>query len=173
MVAVVMVMALAVAGCGKKAESSEKSKSVSVSSESMDGKNVVNPIQEVQSAGDLADIGGHMEAPKGAENVKYSIIDSTIAQVSFTLDGTEFAYRGGAPMDNMAGIYSEMMDGEEILEASSGDKKAEVTIGSIMDGGFVAGWKYDKYEYSLAVTTGMDGDAFEKVVQELADSSLS
>lgn len=69
--------------------------------ESDETAEITNPVTECQTTDELLDATGiSLDAPKGATEVVYSYIDigsttaaEVIAQVAFTLDGNQYAYR--------------------------------------------------------------------------------
>lgn len=67
--------------------------------------NVPNPIVNVDSAEAFAGTGVSIDAPVDAGDVSYSIIDGTLAQVSFTYDSLEYIYRASASATDIDGIY--------------------------------------------------------------------
>ncbi|MBQ0059269.1 MAG: hypothetical protein KBS83_04835 [Lachnospiraceae bacterium] len=77
------------AACGKKAEPNEAQESATVG--------MANPVHECDKDEMTQESSIDLDAPKGAENVKYSYIDGDkdqkIAQVEFTLDGHDYCYR--------------------------------------------------------------------------------
>lgn len=108
--ALVFVMVLAMlTACGSSAKTEEPA------------AGMVNPVSEV-SAEELTERTGFVvEAPDGAENVSYAVIDAgeeKIAQMSFVLNGTEYNYRLSRSsvleaVDN-SGVYGDA--GEESAE---------------------------------------------------------
>ena len=67
--------------------------------------NIPNPIVNVDSAEAFAGTGVSIDAPVDAGDVSYSIIDGTLAQVSFTYDSLEYIYRASASATDIDGIY--------------------------------------------------------------------
>lgn len=72
--------------------------------------NLVNPISEVTADEMVQKTGVALDAPADADSVHYFVIDSqpAIAQVTFSLSGTEYTYRASmAQLDALAlsGVY--------------------------------------------------------------------
>ena len=91
-----------------------------------------NSVQECKSADELVQKGGiPVDAPEGAEDVKYSVIVSAeegqemIEQVEFTLDGVRYCYRAMSTdkLDILAPAGDENTPDNEIADILNGDKE--------------------------------------------------
>lgn len=78
------------------------------------GAEIINPVIEQDSAKALADIGLPIDAPKGAADVQYFIIDGKLAQVDFTLDGKEYTYRASKSEEDNSGVYMEFAKTDKV-----------------------------------------------------------
>lgn len=78
------------------------------------GTDVANPLVTVDGPEDFKKTGVSIEAPLGAEDAVYTIVDGNVAQVEYTLSGLSFVYRGSTKVDaeELHGIY-ETFDPEE------------------------------------------------------------
>ena len=65
-----------------------------------------SPFEDVQSAADFERLGFSIDAPEGAEEVSYCILDGEIAQVNFTLDGHSYLYRAAELSGDFSGAGS-------------------------------------------------------------------
>ena len=155
-----LALVIALAGCGKKAQDS---------TEQDGGPGVVNPMVEVKDDDAFDKLRVEMDAPDMAKDIKYYIIDDTVAQIDFTYSSVEYTYRGGEPMENMAGLHSMKAASEETVAYGDADDRVEVTIQTMEDGGYVASWMKERKESSLVSLGESDAETFKMVVAELAD----
>ncbi len=74
------------------------------------GPAVANPIEEVDSADQIMDeLDIFITVPDGAKDVQYSIIDHSVAQVDFVLDGVNYNHRikKTDQLEDISGVYTE------------------------------------------------------------------
>lgn len=112
---------------------------------------VPNPVVDVDGPKAFDPLGFTIDAPAGAENVRYSIIADQLAQVNFTLAGREYTYHAASTEDDITGVY-ETFDMEELnVQADGTDWYAEVNVRTISGGqrGAVALFFYEPVQYSL------------------------
>lgn len=99
-VALAVLLALLVCGCGK-AEEPAASEPADV------GVGLANPVKIVTPE-EQAAAGLTLNAPEGAENVVYKLIEDLI-ETDFTLDGVEYFYRAipaaGPECSDISGLY--------------------------------------------------------------------
>ena len=143
--------------------------------------NIPNPIVNVDSAEAFAGTGVSIDAPVDAGDVSYSIIDGTLAQVSFTYDSLEYIYRASASATDIDGIYYNKK-AEYVLSVICDGFNVDATIYSAEGHGMLALWEHDGISYSLwhegevsdealqAAVLGVMGRSFQGVQ---ADSSAS
>jgi len=82
-----------------------------IGDDSQDDPNVMvgSPFVDVQSAADFEKLGFSIDAPEGAEDVTYCILDAAIAQVDFTLDGHSYLYRAAKLDGDFSGANGEVV----------------------------------------------------------------
>ncbi len=73
-----------------------------------------NPFVEVQSADDFKSLAITLDAPGGANEVSYAIIDGQIADVSFTLNEKSFTVRASAQEGDFSGLSGKVTSSEMI-----------------------------------------------------------
>ena len=73
-----------------------------------------NPFVAVQSADDFKPLSITLDAPEGAKEVSYAIIDGQIADVSFTLNKKSFTVRASAQNGDFSGLNGEVTSTETI-----------------------------------------------------------
>ena len=134
------------------ATESEEGSEVGTDAESADDTanvGVPNPIEDAEDAGEFGELGITLDAPTGAENVKYSIIDGKIAHVDFLYNGHAYTLRASMTEEDIAGIY-----GETVSEKSL---PGGATLTEIADGGntlFKVEWSRNGTNYSLTNSEG-------------------
>ena len=82
-----------------------------IGDDSQDDPNVMvgSPFEDVQSAEDFETLGFVIDAPEGAADVSYCIMDGEIAQVDFTLDGHSYLYRAAKLDGDFSGANGEVV----------------------------------------------------------------
>jgi hypothetical protein len=130
---------------------------------------IPNPIVEVSDASAFDELGLPIDAPEGAENVRYSIISGEIAQVNFTLDGADYTYRAANSEEDISGVYETFDDVEKSIEADGEDWSASITVKTVKDGdGALATWRYGSVQFSLYTPDEVSADAMGAVATQLA-----
>lgn len=125
-----------------------------------------NPVVEVDGAADFADLGFIITPHQQADSVSYSIIDNTIAQIIFTLDGDTFTYRAARTTDDISGVYETFDALPQSLELDGADVHISVRVRTIDGGehGALADWSYDGVRYSFYTPDKSDYDALTDVL---------
>ena len=117
------------------------------------GVQIPNPFVEVSGADDFKSIGITLDAPAGAQNVQYTIIDNEIAEVRFTVDGKNYTTRASAQSGDFSGLYGS----EEQLETIDAAHNALLSAVQI-DGTqwYKIVWTNGKVNYCLYGTDGAE-----------------
>ena len=92
---------------------------------------IANPMVETDEAGFVEKTGISLKVPKGATNVKYFVIDNTLGEMRFTLDGMEFTARAKstAAFEDISGMYY-TWDVEDDAKVDRCEAKCRRHIGS-------------------------------------------
>lgn len=128
------------------------------------GMGLANPFVPVENAQALAaGLGLTLDAPAGAENTAYSLMDGTMGQVSFELGGAAYTLRAQllpAGMDALtqAGIY-ETLTPLDPLAADADAGTPELTLYESESGVRIAVWSAGAYTCTLTAD-GADAEAF-------------
>ena len=147
LVAGTLCFALAVSGC-EGAPAGRAADPTPAATEPGETVQIPNPVSEAPSAASLAAMGVPLEAPFGAEQVTYSVIGDTVAQVQFTLNGVEYTFRGGQAEEEISGIYGTVT--EEVCVAACGAYYSqETTYRTYADGGKLALWDFGGMGFTL------------------------
>lgn len=130
-----------------------------------------NPVVEVTDATAFATLELGIDAPEGAENVRYSIISDSIAQVQFVQDGCAFTYRAAHSPDDISGVYETFDEQTQGLEVDGEDWYASIRIRTIRNGagGALADWMYDDAWYSLYTPDSIALEMIGDLATELAE----
>lgn len=78
-----------------------------------------NPFEEVERADNFKALSIPLDAPDGAEEVSYFIIDGEIAEIRFTLDGKSYLARATAQTGDFSGLYGQESDTETVDAATN------------------------------------------------------
>lgn len=73
-----------------------------------------NPFVEVESADAFRELSITLDAPEGAENVSYAIIDGQIAELRFSLGGKSYLSRASAQEGDFSGLIGEELSSETV-----------------------------------------------------------
>lgn len=153
-----LVFAAALAGC---------------SAQPNDGAQLPNPIVEVENSAAFEKLGLSIDAPQGATDVTYSIIDDRLAQVQFSLNGASYTYRTAISDDeseDISGVYEEFGE-ENAMSIDGADWWAIIVVKPIKSGGYLASWQYDKHLFTLYTPDQPEAEAFSELATQLAQSA--
>ncbi len=123
-----------------------------------------NPFSDVDDAKKFLSIGIDIDAPDGAEDVSYSIIDENIADISFMLDGHSYIFRASYQGGDFTGIYGEEKSSEII------DAKSNACLYIIEDefgSSYKVYWTDGSINFYLINSDGADEDDVRRVAAEL------
>ena len=109
-----------------------------------------NPVVTVNGSADFASLGFVITPYQTAENVTYSIIGGTVAQIVFTLVGETYTYRAAKTTDDISGVY-ETFDASQPFDLEGPDFTLNIGIRTINGGenGALAQWTYEDINYSF------------------------
>lgn len=133
---------------------------------------VPNPILEVEDASAFLALGLKLDAPAGAENVRYSIIDGDLAQVLFSLDGADYTYRASKTLEgDISGIYAELEDEAVGICVDGVDFGVCVDFRTVKSGGYIASWHAGETQYSLSTLSPVAEQAFTELAISIASEA--
>lgn len=115
-----------------------------------------NPFVEVEGADDFKALAITLDAPQGAQEVSYAIIDGEIAELRFELCGRHYLARASAQEGDFSGLI-----GEELSPETVDAKNNAVLMTVRTDGTDVEKlvWTNGKINYCLFGTDGADREA--------------
>lgn len=106
-------------------------------------------------------LGLRIDAPSGATGVVYSVVDSRIAQVTFTLEDRVYAYRAAYSEADISGVYAAFDEEASTIDASGDGWDASICIQMIDGGehGALATWRYGEAAFSLYSPDPIDANS--------------
>ncbi len=112
-----------------------------------------NPFVEVEGADAFRELSITLDAPNGADDVSYAVIDGQIAQVTFSLDGKSYLSRASAQDGDFSGL-----NGDEFSSETVDAENNAVLIELQSDGMSVCKlvWTNGKINYCLYGTDGAE-----------------
>ena len=123
---------------------------------------IPNPVVDVDSAEAFNELGITLEAPENAQDVYYSIISGTIAQIQFTADGARYNLRASKTEDDISGVYGSLKETKELKGGALMDELADgETVYHVVH------WAADGVNYVLSNTDGASSDAALAVYESL------
>lgn len=126
----------------------------------------VSPFENVENASAFEEIGVYIDAPENAENVTYSIIDSNIASIYFTINGHNYELRASEQAGDFSGISGEIISAEQL------DSKTNAVLYKIdcaPDLYWKAAWTDGKINYFLCE----NGAAIYQEIKEITMQIIS
>lgn len=133
---------------------------------------IPNPMQEVANAAAFSDIGISMDAPEGATDVKYYIINNELAQVNFTLGGFDYTYRASKTQTDISGVFDTFADAFFMdYEADGATFTAAAQNASA--GGRLVTWSAGGVNYSLWCALAPDDAALSACVLGALEKSFA
>ena len=109
---------------------------------------------------DFAELDISLEAPEGAENLEYAVVESkandedlNIAQISFDYNGVKCILRGANVGEhNVSGYEENKAESEEQYDLNIGEYSSQIRVMQI-DGKYVSIWTLGEHSYSLSAET--------------------
>lgn len=146
-----LCLASSIGGCKNKDESNYNQLSIA------------NPYDSVESSNDFSDnLGITLDAPFGATNVSYFILNKKIAQVDFVLNDIHFTFRASKTVKDMLhGVYEPVKKYEQFFI----ENNIEVNINTTDDGTQTVTWSNNNINYSLTIDGLLDTDTILSFVQ--------
>lgn len=114
-----------------------------------------NPFVEVENAEAFRAIGITLDAPAGAQEVSYALIDGEIAEVRFTLAGKSYLARASAQEGDFSGLSGTEIS-QETVDAQNNARLVEVQTTDMTYQKLI--WTNGKINYCLYGTDGADRD---------------
>ncbi len=131
-----------------------------------------NPVVEYDDASAFETLGVSIDAPEDASEAGYSIIGGALAQVKFTLDGSEYTYRAQKTDEDISGVYETFEDGQTHLDATFKDGCIGIDIKSVKDSDAkLATWSVNGINFSL-YSGSVTLDAIQSAALTLAEKQL-
>ncbi len=117
-----------------------------------------NPFAEVENAEAFNALSITLDAPAGAQKVSYAIIDGTIAEIQFELDGKSYLARASAQEGDFSGLNGRELS-RETVDAKNNAVLTEVQTDLCTYYKII--WTNGKIKYCLS---GADGATREQVM---------
>lgn len=126
---------------------------------------VGSPIEDVSGVQDFEKLGFTIDAPEGAENISYCILDGEIAQVNFSLDGQAYTYRAAKLDGDFSGVNGETV-GSVSLNA-----EYNAVLDCLSPDTWRAHWNRSGIRFYLTNFDGADEEAVTAVVKSLLETN--
>lgn len=117
-------------------------------------------VKEYNSSEDFTELGISLQAPAGASDQKYGVVESkidgeklSIAQIAYTYNDTECVLRSAnVASHNVSGFDENKAQSEEQYDLNLGGYSSHIRVMQI-DGNYVAIWTLGDHSYSLCAQT--------------------
>lgn len=119
-----------------------------------------NPFVEAEGPDAFRELGIALEAPDGADNASYAVIDGRIAQINFEADGQRFTVRASAQAGDFSGIAGEEVSSESI-DAENSAVLVTVRVDSLTYYKIV--WTDGKVNYCLYGEDASGGEQIKEI----------
>ncbi len=124
-----------------------------------------NPFADVDNADAFKKIGITFEAPSGATDISYTIIDEQIASIHFVMNKKTFEARASAQNGDFSGLTGKVLDAQNI---DAKNNATLYTIGGDFETYYKMTWTNGKVNYCLYGTDGATGDEVTVVYNAFA-----
>ena len=114
-----------------------------VSCSNNDKKIEVVPVDSTKS---FSVLGYCVPAPENSLNVKYAIVNKTIAEANFDYNNINYYYRASKKLDELLAFYSVLKEYKKNTDEETG---IEITIQTNDKKEYIAYWNVDGIYYSL------------------------
>ena len=126
------------------------------------GVQIPAPVVSVGSAEEIAEkLNIEIDAPNGADNVQYSIIDGEIAEIQFTWKSGAYILRASAQSGDFSGLFGDEINTEQI------DFKNNALLSTVLcveDQYYKITWTDEKTTFYIFSTVN-DADAIKEVYE--------
>ena len=119
-----------------------------------------SPFEDVSGPEGFAKLDLVIDAPQGAEDIGYCILDGEIARVTFTLEGHRYTLEAPRLDGNFSGVYG------EVESSICVDAKYNARLERLSSGDWRACWSKGAVNYYL---TNSDGAPQESIIQILKE----
>ena len=123
-----------------------------------------NPFVEVENAEAFKALSVTLDAPEGAQETSYAIIDGKIAEIQFELDGKSYLARASAQEGDFSGLNGEDRS-QETIDAKNNAVLTEVQTD--LQTYYKIVWTNGKINYCLYGTDGADKSQVLAVYESL------
>lgn len=131
--------------------------------ESDQGAMVGNPFEQVNSPEEFEKrLGITLDAPEGASEIEYSIIDDTAADIRFTFGKNAYCLRASTQSGDFSGVNGVEAASEQI---DSENSAVLFTIKSGADNFLKLTWSDGKVNYILSNTDGGSADEIKRIYE--------
>lgn len=118
------------------------------------------PYETVESAEDFQKIGISIDAPDGAENIAYAVIDGNIANIDFSLGENNYFVRASGQSGDFSGVSGDVLSSDQL------DSKTNAVLYQIdcaPDVFWKVSWTDGRIHYFLSNTDGASADEVKAV----------
>ena len=123
-----------------------------------------NPFVEVENAETFKTLSITLDAPDGAQEASYAIIDDKIAEIQFEFDGKSYLARASAQEGDFSGLNGQELS-QETVDAKNNAVLSEVETD--LSGYYKVVWTSETINYCLYGTDGAGREAVIAVYEAL------
>lgn len=120
-----------------------------------------SPFEDVPGARDFEKLGFTIDAPEGAGEIRYYILNGEIAQVVFSLDGQAYTYRAAKLDGDFSGVYGEPVGSVSL------DAEYNAVLDRLSPDTWRAHWSRDGISFYLTSVDGAEEEAVTAAVRTL------
>lgn len=120
-----------------------------------------SPIQDVSGPEDFAGLDLVIDAPEGAAEVRYSILDGEIARIDFILEGHSYTYSASRVDGDFSGVSG------TVVSSRSVDAEHSAVLEQYDSGAWNACWMDGELTYYLSNSDGVSEDAMTDLTRNL------
>ncbi len=161
--ALTLALALPLAGCTLISRLVIEANETPAPEQTEAGDQIPNPMLPVDDASAFSILGITMDAPDGATDAAYFIINESLAQVSFTFEGYDYTYRASATQSDISGVYDTFTDAFTI-SVQTAEAIFDATVQNAAAGGRLAAWSQGGVNYTLWCALAPDDAALKACV---------
>lgn len=123
------------------------------------------PFEDVSGAQDFEKLGFTIDAPEGAEDISYCILDGEMAQVIFSLDGRSYTYRAAKLDRDFSGANGETVSSVPL------DAEYDAVLECLSPDMWRAHWVKGSVSYYLTNFDGANEEAVTAAVTALLEEN--
>ena len=152
------VMAFSLTACNRSENKSGLKDTKKAAFENSQSVEIANPYTALNSSEEIEkQLGIKIDAPRGADDIEYAVVDGTLADIRFSFGGDPYTLRASKADSDISGLFGEEVSSERL------DNAILTTVQSGSETYLKLTWTDGEAHYSLTDTENGNADKLKEV----------